>query len=85
MKHLVKESLIVENSTDWHNTSKRELMTLNDFSEIMVNFYDGINDVKQFLDDDTISALLDARPFLNKAWDNEAGAHGSEFSPYPFL
>ena len=84
MKKLLKESL-TENSTNWHNTSTRELMTINDFSEIMTNFYDGINDVKQFLDDDTISYLLDARTLLNKAWKNEAEAHGVEFKAYPFL
>ena len=83
MKKLIKESLITEvrnpEEDQWTG-----YMTINDFSEVFNEFYDKIGEMLQFMDDDTIKYLQEAKILLNKAWENECDAHGVEFHEITF-
>lgn len=85
MKQLLKESLIIEEMRNPDEDQWTGFMTINDFSDIMSDFYDKINEVEKYLDDDTIKHLIHAKKLLNMAWHNEANAHGVTFEEYPLL
>ena len=92
MKQLVKESLTesgklpeLSNHRTSADSHHKGYMSINDFSEIMTAFFDAINSVKKYLDDDTIKHLVEAREPLSRAWRNEANAHGVEYEEYPFI
>ncbi len=57
-------------------------MDINMFSSAFVNFYDFIKENSKFMDDETKKHLKDAIKALDSAWENEADAHGVDFTPY---
>lgn len=84
MKQLVKENLL-ENSRTPEDSHYKGYMTINDFSEVMSEFYNDINKLKSYLDEETIGHLIKAKEELDKAWQNETEAHGVEFEEYPMF
>jgi hypothetical protein len=59
-----------------------EPMTINDFSEEMINFYDSIKKFAPSMQDETVAHLKEAFKHLDQAWQGEADAHGVDFTPY---
>ena len=63
-------------------TNEPEVMTINDFSEEMVNFYDAIKKFSPMMQDETVTHLKEAFKHLDQAWQVEADAHGVDYTPY---
>lgn len=59
-----------------------EAVTMGDFSSAMIDFYDAIKEYAPRLQDETVADLKEAFKHLDKAWQNEADAHGGDFTPY---
>jgi len=59
-----------------------QVMEINDFSDGLSEFYDFVEKYAKNMNKDTVKHIKEAIKHLDKAWENEADAHGVDFEPY---
>lgn len=80
LKRVLKEAPLF--NTGIVGNDEADGFTIREFNDAFVNFYDSIDEFKNYLDSDTKLALKKALEYLDRAWENEAISHGTEWAQY---